>query len=368
MIDFKDINKRIADRHDVFYWQAERKITEEEAGRIFQNRHAGIENDELLKKANKSLGGDKLESIEYFDPSKANYGNVNSCRFGKLKSGKPVVIRCHPRGVKNGYFYVEALAGKLCIENGLPSYNTYAIHDSQNNNDCAFQVIDRLKGEPINAYLKNHPDKEDKLVVEMGKMMAKMHKLSVGKVEGFGSFDNNVAKKEGKLRGIYKIFYDSIVAGLEFDLKTLVNFKIITSEKAEAFRKLFNKDNPLIKCDKIVLVHNDFADWNLMTDGNKITGIIDFDECVAGDPIRDIACWSTFFDVTRINKFLEGYFKVAKKPEKFEERFQLLRLRYNIMKMTLRTRRYTYDPKEEFRFKIERGKIDLKNDAAYFGI
>lgn len=364
-MNYADLNKRITDRHDVFYWQAERKVTEEESSAVWKDRHSVIKNEDLIKKVNACLKGDECTSIDVFDPD-ANFGNVNSCRVGHLKSGKDVIIRCHPKGVKNGYFYVESLVAQKLIENKLPSYKTYYVHQCQDDNDYAFQIIDKIKGQNVQNFLKAHPEKEDEFVEKIGKMMAKVHNAKI-EIEGYGSFDNELAK-EGKLKGIYDNFYDSIVAGLEYDFKTLIKNGILNEKRVVAFRKLFSKDNPIIKCDKVVLVHNDFADWNLMTDGKTITGIIDLDECCAGDPIRDIACWSTFFDIKRVDKFLEGYFSIAKKPDNFEPRFQLLRLRYNISKMCLRTRRYAYNPKEEFRLKIERGKVDLKNDAQYFGI
>ncbi len=82
----------------------------------------------------------------------------------------------------------------------------------------------------------------------------------------------------------------------------------------------------------------------------------------------DLGCWSTFFDTSRLDTFLKGYFSIAPKPEHFEEKFQLFRLRYNISKMTLRVRRYTYDKNEAFKKKIDLGRTHLKDSAEYFGI
>ncbi len=364
-MDLKSINKRIVDRKDVFYWQAERKISEEEAGEIWKDRHAGIKNDELVKDVNSSLKNDECVSIDEVDPNKQEInGSVNSNRVGHLKSGKDVIIRCHPKGVENGYFYVESLVAKLLIENGLPSYHTYAIHDCEGKDDCAFQVIEKIKGTVVEWFLKDHPEQEKNIVFEIGKTMAQIHKV---KVDGFGPFDNKLAKS-GKLKGIHNSFYDSVVAGLEYDLETLAKYAVISQEKANGFRKLFSKENPLLQCNQAVLVHNDFADWNMLTDGKKINGIIDLDECVASDPVTDIACWSLFFKPERLQKFLNGYFSVAKKPSDFDDKFQLLRLRYSLSKMTLRTRRYTYEKSDFMKNMIETGKQHLNDGAKYFGV
>lgn len=363
-INYEDINKRIVDRNDLFYWQAERKITEAESASIWKDRHSAIKNKSLIKAVNKVLKEVKCTAIDEVDATKQeSSGSVNSNRVGHLGNGQDVIIRCHPRGVQNGYFYVESLVAKLLIDKGLPSYKTYAIHECTSKKDCAFQVIERIQGTTVQRYLKEHPEKENDMMFEMGKTMATMHKINV---EGFGPFDNKLAK-QGMLKGIHDTFYDSVVAGLDFDLTTLTEHKIITKKQAQAFKKLFSKDNPLLTCKQAVLVHNDFVDWNVLTDGKVINGILDLDECVASDPLCDVACWTLFFDDKRQKAFLDGYFSVATKPKNFEKKFRLLQLRYSLTKMTLRARRYSYEQSDFMKNLIEVGKGHLKASAEYFG-
>ncbi len=364
-MDLNDINNRIVDRKDIFYWQAERKITEAEAAEIWKDRHSAIKNEDLMESINKILYNDKCEKIDEYDPNRqeAN-GSVNSNRVGHLKSGKDVIIRCHPRGVKNGYFYVESLAASKLLENELPSYQTYAIHDCENEKDCAFQVIEKINGIVVKNFLQDQPQQEEVLVYEIGKTMAKIHEI---KVEGFGPFDNELAKK-GVLKGIHSSYYESVIAGLDFDLETLIKNGILTEQKAKKYKELFVKSKNVLQCKQAGLVHNDFADWNLLTDGKTVNGVIDFDECVASDPITDIACWSLFFKPERLKTFLKGYFSIVNQPENFEEKFQLLKLRYSLSKMTLRTRRYSYEKSEFMKNMIEVGKQSLNEGERYFGI
>ena len=355
IINLEDINKRISDRSNCFYWQTDRKISTEEAALIWKDRHSAITNDELFVNINKELSSDKLKYIEPFDESsQTSSGNVNSIRVGVLESGKEVIIRCHPKGVKNGYFYSESLASKISLDFGIPAYKTYLIHDLERRDDISYQVIEKLPGDTIQFYLKNNPEKEKDLVYQMGKTMARLHRI---KVSGFGPFDNELAK-DGKLVGIHKSLNDSVNAGLSENLERLVNYDILTQSIADKMKLLFENNN-LLDFNEPVLIHNDFADWNLLTDGNKITGVIDWDECVGGHPIQEVACWSTFFDPERLPLFLEGYFSETKKPDNFEELFQLFRLRYTISKMALRTKRYTYEKSPFIKSMIEKGKKHL---------
>lgn len=363
-MDLREVNERISDRSECFYWQTDRKISAEEAGLIWKDRHSAITSEELLEKINKQLVNERLAFIKPLDlNAQTSLGNVNSIRIGVLESGEEVIIRCHPKGVKNGYFYAESLAAKIALENGIPAYKTHCIHELEDENDISYQVIEKLDGDTVQFALKNNPEKEERLVFEMGKTMAKLHKT---KTVGFGPFDNELAKL-GKLVGRHSSLKESISAGLDENLERLVKYDALTLEMADKMKKLF-EDNDLLNSDISVLVHNDFADWNLLTDGDSITGVIDWDECVAGNPIQEIACWSTFFDPERIKPFLEGYFSETKMYDNFEETFQLMRLRYTISKMALRTKRYTYEKTEFLKGMIEKGTKHLEELAEIFNL
>jgi len=357
-IDLNEINKQITDRSDVFYWQGDRKITLEVAGAIWSDKHAGIDNDELMLRANKILS-DKIVSIDSIDSS---FGNVNSVRYATTESGKSIVVRCHPRGVKNGYFFAERGATDATRRIGLPTYETLAVHEIDDPGNVAFQIITKMPGKNMKTYFMENPDSTDRLTIMAGKMMARLHKIPV---DGFGPFDNEIAKT-GKLTGLHNTFISAIRASLTFNLEQLQCFDVISAKNADGLDRLFSANNHLLCADSAILVHNDFADHNLLTDGADITAILDWDECVGGTAVSDIACWSTFYDQKRTEKFLEGYFSVSDAIPDFQEKFNLLFLRYLIMKMTLRVRRYTWNKNEDFRKKIESGKVEMQELIKYF--
>ncbi len=358
----QEINKRIVNRGNCFYWQTDRLISVIEAAEIWCDRHSVITNEYLEESIKKNFPNISLDYIKPFDEkAQTSLGNVNSIRIGVLKSGDEVIIRCHPKGIKNGYFYAESLASSLALENGLPAYKTLGIHDLENEEDISYQIIEKLPGDTVQFYLKNHEEDEERIVFQMGYTLARMHRI---KVNGFGPFINDEAKNK-KLIGRYKNLCDAVNAGLDENLQRLVKYNILSEDVATRMKKLF-VNNPLLDVKDAVLVHNDFADWNLLTDGDTITGIIDWDECVGGTGIEEIACWSTFFEPERLASFLEGYFRETEKPNNFEETFELLRLRYTISKMALRTKRYNYEKTEFLKGMIEKGKKHLEASIAYF--
>ncbi len=296
--------------------------------------------------------------------AQTNLGNVNSVRVGQLASGKEVILRCHPKGVNNGYFSAEAVASQLAKENGIPSYSTIAVHEFAGGEDFAFHVIEKLPGTAITKWFESHPEDESQLLVVMGKTMAQLHQIQVN---GFGPFDNQKAKS-GTLQGVHESLANSVQAGLAFNLSVLQAEGLFTEEQVVSVQELFSADNPLLQASTAVLVHNDFADWNLLTDGTSVSGVLDWDECVASHPVADLACWSTFFDPARLEGFLDGYWQLAEKPDNFTDLFELFRLRYVISKMTLRIRRYSWEPSDAIREKIAHGKKHLEASLRYFNL
>jgi len=360
-IDINKINADIVDRNDLFYWQADRKVSPEVAGTIWADRFANIDFNELKTIANKYLT-DKIVEI---NPASLNgtKNGINIVRAATTESGREVIIRAHPRGIRNGYFFAESAAANAAIAAGLPTYHTYATHELTGPDDNAMQVIEKMPGTPLNEWLAANPSDEKKIAINAGKMMARLHKIQVS---GYGPFDNDIAKS-GQLKGLHKTFESAVNAALSSNLNFLSECGLLSEKQISAILELYT-NNPLLISDRPILVHNDFADWNLLTMDGEISAIIDWDECIGGTPASDIASYSSFFEATRMESFLSGYFSVSDPIPDFDEKFQLLRLRYIIMKMTLRLRRYTFMQNEYFKYKIELGKKDLAVSLKYFGI
>lgn len=200
-------------------------------------------------------------------------------------------------------------------------------------------------------------------MVEAGKTLAQIHSI---KVDGFGAFDNEMAK-QGKLVGLHGNFEKFIMSGLKNNLDILVKYEHINEKQKNNIIALY-KDNNLLKCNKAVLVHNDYADWNLLTDGEKISGILDLDECCASDPLCDIACWMSMAPQNRVSKFLEGYFAVSEKPENFEDKVNLYTLRYVISNMVQRSYRSEYIHTDFLKELLNQGKQQIVELLNYFNI
>ena len=352
----------IGDRTKCFYWQTDRNLSIEDYQKYFLIRHSTPKKElvQTLQNGIKSILSKKDIVIDEPDENIV-MGNVNIVRKVTI-NGKPYVVRMHPKGIRNEYFYVEKLAQNAAIAQGIPVPRILEIHEARDEKDMDFTLVSALSGVTMVSALLKDPSLEQSLLFQLGVLLAKIHEI---KVEKYGSFDNNVAKIQKRLVGLHTSYRDFIWCGLEENLQRLIHFGVISKDSAQEMKDIFEKIT-FEPVDGPRLIHNDYADWNILVDGKNISGILDWDECHAGDPIADLACWSTFFDIARMKELLKGYRTIKELPEDYDTRFHYYRLRYSISKMALRIKRAQIDPQPSVLDKIKLGRVALKEEQDWF--
>lgn len=364
------MNKQIidlSDRNNSFYWQADRAVTEIQIKQIFLDRHNTFDEKETIaaieygmKQHGKSPTEAKVVHID--TPIKS--GSINSVCKATLTDGTEVIIRMHPKNVKNGYFWSEKVAAQTAKNHGIPAFSTYLVDDTRSKFPFDYMIMEVLPGQNMKLSGPYPPSVDAQLMEETGRYLAMIHKI---KVNRFGFFDNLIAKNENKLQGIHAQWFQHVFAALQSNLSYLSEMNMITSEQQKELNSHFENHKKTIQCDSPRLIQNDLADWNQLTDGKHITGILDWDECFAGDPICDFSTWSLFFDFNRMSHLKKGYETITKLPDDFEEKFHIYRLRYIISKMTLRTKRSVYEHTEFITTLLAYSKKALSDELLWFG-
>jgi aminoglycoside phosphotransferase (APT) family kinase protein len=295
-------------------------------------------------------------------------GLVNNVLKATIADGTEVVFRMHPRGVKNGYFWVESTAALKAAEAGALSYKTYIIDDTRETFDFDYMIMEALPGETMRNFTKSGEieyEYEEQLIRETGRNVGLIHTVLP---KGFGFFLNNVAKEQAELLGQYSTFSEHIYSALDDDLNYLYDDEQITIEQRQKIASLFDNHARLLECNNPTLIHNDIADWNTLSDGKHVTGIIDWDECISGDPVMEFSAYSLFFSEPRMSWFKEGYQEVNELPELFEEKFQLFKLRYLVSKLKLRVVMSKVHDSPGLQRNIRRGFEAMKEVFEYFGV
>ncbi|NTU46731.1 aminoglycoside phosphotransferase family protein [Candidatus Roizmanbacteria bacterium] len=354
----------LSERRNCFYWQTDRDLSVKDYEKIFLKRH-DVAPQEVIRILQAGITVlPHIKTIELI-PADENVlkGNVNIVRK-VIINNQEFVVRMHPKGVKNGYFFVEKTILEQLKVKELPVPEVLEVHTATGENDMDFMLMTVAPGITMDVLLSKDKEPENQLLHSAGSLMARIHEINV---HGFGSFDNRIAKTENQLAGLHKNYHDFIWSGLEENLQRLIKFEVIQVGQSVNMQRTFENMN-FEPFDTARLIHNDYADWNLLTDGKIITGILDWDESHAGDPVADLACWSTFFSMDRFATFLEGYKLVGSLPVDFDTRFHFYRLRYTISKMALRVKRFQVDKSDFLKDKIRVGKEALLEETAFFGI
>ncbi|MBI3385296.1 phosphotransferase [Candidatus Gottesmanbacteria bacterium] len=355
----------LSNRMNMFYWQTNRQLSAKETKEIFMNRYGQIDNATIRRiveygMANAGFTGKDIE-VKHLK-STIKQGSVNTVIPVELESGQIIVLRIHPKRVKNGYFWVEKIATSLAKKEGVPTYSTIFIDDTQAKFPFDFMIMSCVSGRPMQELNPLNPKLEKKLVTDTGKYTALIHKIQT---VDFGFYDNKKAKDDQMLLGQYKFFKEHIYAGFYEDLKFLVENQILTRNQRKTVETIFSKNEDLINIKRGFLIHNDIADWNELSDGKSITGIMDWDECFSGDPLMELSAYSLFFGEPRITWFKQGYNQVGT-LENNEDKFQLFKLRYLISKMHLRKKRSLIDNSPIIRRNIQRGMEAMREVFKFF--
>ena len=359
---FNEINAATVKRDDMFYWQVDRPITNQEFVDIFMARHDNA-NEQLIAREAERLLPSPTKVLSVAGDAGYRSGSVNVNRLLTLADGQRLVARVHPAGLVNGYFDVEACAMEAARAY-VPTPQTVGVSHRATQGGLDMLLMAEMPGRNMKQFLTAHPEKEADLVTDMGRTMARLHEV---RVTGYGFFDNEHAQKTGELRGLHQDFESHIVAALQSNLKVLIDAGYIDAAQANKITAVLH-GNPLTHCDDPRLLHNDFADWNVLTDGERIAAVLDWDECFAGDPVADIACWSLFFTPERLVHFMKGYTEVTPLPDDFEAKLHIYRLRYVVSKLSLRHRKLGLQNDDIMKNLIKVGLEALDAELAHFGL
>jgi fructosamine-3-kinase len=360
--------KQTINRSDMFYWQTDRPFDPTETKRIFLDRHRSISNDVLrhaIELGMEASGKTKKEAHVETLHDIISFGSVNIVAQATLGEGTDVVIRAHPPGVPNGYFWVEGLVTKTVKSQGVPTYTTYYIDDSMKIFPFAYMLMEAMPGTVMSTIKDLSPDVDRQLVEHTGELLARIHSVHT---QGFGFFNNTIAHREKRLIGIHDVWRDHVFAAYQANIKFLLDTGTIASEDSVKTDRILQGHTDLLNFSDARIIHNDLADWNVRCNGNRITAILDWDESYSGDPIADFSAYSVFFEQPRLDSLKRGYATVTPLPDGFEEKFHYYRIRYIVSKMTTRKQKILGGGKQRYQTMLEYAKKILQDEFRWYGV
>lgn len=258
---------------------------------------------------------------------------------------KSYVVRLNiPQATEPSYeFLIDEWVYGVLKAKGIPSLFVYVVDLSRSQFPFDYEIIEYANGEQL-SLLQDPATQYLPPVVfsSLGQMLAKVHSIPI---TDFGPI--HVASlfpvKNGKMsvRGVHKSWKDYIFCNLDEHVEFCRQIGAISSQESERIIKLFNHLSSFFILKKSFLLHGDLGNHNIIADGKKITALIDWEDCMGGDPIFDLAYWGTFFRDHYRSQVLEGYCQEKLLPKDFEIRYWLYYLRISLSK-TVHRHRFGY--------------------------
>jgi fructosamine-3-kinase len=229
---------------------------------------------------------------------------------------------------------------------GVPVPRVFAVDTSRSTFHLDYQLLEEVPGTSLERFHNDEP-RLRALLRRLGVLAARLHQV---RLDGFGPLDvrpllapgahTPVRGLHGKPRGCNP-WACYLGVNLAEHVASCVDLGAITAAEGDQVLTLFADNAGRLAVPEPRLLHGDLGSHNVLTGGTDVTGLIDWEDCLAGDPAFDVASWATFQPEHRHPAFLEGYRSFAALPDDFEPRFWLYYLRVSLAK-TVHRHRFAY--------------------------
>ncbi len=235
-------------------------------------------------------------------------------------------------------FYLDAWAGEALFKSGLPALAVPHVDLSRTIVPFDFQILEEGHGRPLDQFNDDEP-RMRRLLRKLGRFVAQIHSISL---PGYGLLDARpLASRAGSPRGMVNTWAEYILLNLAEHVEHCARAGDLTAAAAGAILAAFEQHGECLNVSGGVLLHGDLGSHNVLSDGDRVLGLIDWEDAVAGDPVYDVAFWATFHPPARHASFFSGYRDVRPLPDDFPIRFWLYFLRIAVAKAVHR-RRFGY--------------------------
>ncbi len=260
-------------------------------------------------------------------------GQGNHLTFIATVDAHDVFVRIEDGPEQDDYIAVESFVMDRVRALGVPTPRVYATDATRRLAPFAWQILERIADPDLNRHFKAGALATSKVAAQIGRLIATWQGVPV---QGFGPFEVQRLTADGVLHGLHATYPSYFLTRLDTHLTFLVARRFLTASQAEAMRTAINDHRALLDLAAPCLVHKDTALWNLLGTEREVTAVIDWDDCVGGDAMDDLALLGCFHDGAFLRAAFEGYASVRALPADHVTRFWLHLLRNMIFKAVIR--------------------------------
>ena len=271
-------------------------------------------------------------------------GHVNDIYCLNIsKPTRSLVLRVSPQGrYINKFEKEEMVYGLLRESTTLPLAEIYIIDRNTMMSPC--MLMSRLPGRPMSRiYPEAEPEAKEALIEKAGEVLGEMHTVRVDYVRG----------SQGDVYTDWGFWFRK---NANENIGRNAKLKILPPDLRKRVVKTIRKGKTLLKdMNEFTVLHNDFHMSNLLTDGESITGVLDFEWAMFGHYAYDFVklYWDVFDSPGKKDAFLKGYKKYSEVSDNLD-----MTIAYYSIHRALPIMRFFHNKEEEDKVEMMRKTIE----------
>ncbi len=218
----------------------------------------------------------------------------------------------------------DALAG---LE--MPAVGVLAVDLTRTVCPWDYSLLELARGECLKT-LDGDDESTRPYLERLGAFLAGLHCVAM---DGAGLL---VGDEQGRPRGVFARWADYLTCHLERHVAICRDAGVISGDEKSAILGWFTDRLPGLTDVSMSLLHGDPGSHNVFVADGEVTGLIDWEDALAGDPLYELAFWASFHPVRRWATMFRGYFGGRDPDAESLERFWLYFLRVALAKTVVR--------------------------------
>ncbi|MGE0752456.1 MAG: phosphotransferase family protein [Variibacter sp.] len=166
-----------------------------------------------------------------------------------------------------------------------------------------FSIMEEARG----GLLRDEMLDEDPTILrEIGAALRLVHDVAG---DGAGLLDLSSRATPASPQGVHARWSDAVLLNLDAHVATCRAAGFVDAAIADKIGALFRTMHRAFQDRPMRLLHGDPGTHNIAIDraGGKVTALLDWEDALVGDPLFDVAMWSTFHPPRRLPGFMAGY-------------------------------------------------------------
>jgi aminoglycoside phosphotransferase (APT) family kinase protein len=166
-----------------------------------------------------------------------------------------------------------------------------------------FSVMDEARGVLLQDEML---DEDPAILREIGAALRAVHDIAG---DAAGLLDLSSRTAPASPQGVHARWSDFIMLNLDAHVATCRAAGLVDAALADKIAALFRSMHRAFQDRPMRLLHGDPGTHNIAMDraGGKMTALLDWEDALVGDPLFDVAMWSTFHPPRRWPGFMAGY-------------------------------------------------------------